>query len=377
MKPYIQKILRTKTPLVYVDCFAGIGKFDDNSKGSPLIALDVICECLEQTKGDEKIVRTYFIEKYHSKKLEENLKLYKSPPWSIVAGNYEEEILTILNNNFKSNIFLYIDPYGIKNLDFAIFKDHLDTRNFNSVELLINFNSYGFIREGFHALGVKVPEWFPIDDLEEYESSKLDKNKTSVELLNKVAGGDYWQSIVQRNNRKEITPKEAEKILTDGYCNELKKIYKYVLNLPIRVKQGQQPKYRLIHVTNHKAGCLLMVDNIWKRWEILRDIQNNNQLTLFEECVENTFVNCEMVKTLVEKHLIKQKKLVSLNEILTSFFMENGVICGTSAVRNILKNLENENKIIVEKTPKLTKINKDSKFFQDDKEKTTKVAWKL
>lgn len=32
LKPYVAKILHTRKPLVYVDCFAGKGKFDDVSK---------------------------------------------------------------------------------------------------------------------------------------------------------------------------------------------------------------------------------------------------------------------------------------------------------------------------------------------------------
>ena len=38
--PYVSKILHTYRPLVYVDCFAGKGKFDDGNPGSPLIALE-------------------------------------------------------------------------------------------------------------------------------------------------------------------------------------------------------------------------------------------------------------------------------------------------------------------------------------------------
>ena len=40
LKPYVAKILHTRKPLAYVDCFAGKGKFDDGNPGSPLIALD-------------------------------------------------------------------------------------------------------------------------------------------------------------------------------------------------------------------------------------------------------------------------------------------------------------------------------------------------
>ena len=42
LKPYVAKILHTHKPLVYVDCFAGKGKFDDGKQGSPLIALEIM-----------------------------------------------------------------------------------------------------------------------------------------------------------------------------------------------------------------------------------------------------------------------------------------------------------------------------------------------
>ena len=39
-------------------------------------------------------------------------------------------------------------------------------------------------------------------------------------------------------------------------------------------KKGQRPKYRLIHATNHRDGCLLMVDNICNRWQALLNCQD-------------------------------------------------------------------------------------------------------
>ena len=44
-KPYVSKILHTYKPLVYVDCFAGKGKFDDGKPGSPIIALKILLKC--------------------------------------------------------------------------------------------------------------------------------------------------------------------------------------------------------------------------------------------------------------------------------------------------------------------------------------------
>ena len=61
-KPYVSKILHTYKPLVYVDCFAGKGRFDDGSLGSPLIALKIIEECIGSTTMRNPNVETFFID---------------------------------------------------------------------------------------------------------------------------------------------------------------------------------------------------------------------------------------------------------------------------------------------------------------------------
>ena len=47
--PYFMKMLRTGRPLVYVDCFAGKGKFDDGNSGSPIFALDIFQDGLQNS----------------------------------------------------------------------------------------------------------------------------------------------------------------------------------------------------------------------------------------------------------------------------------------------------------------------------------------
>lgn len=113
-KPYVSKILHTYKPLVYVDCFAGKGKFDDGNQGSPLIALDVIRQCQANTTATGTSIEATFIDLNYAADLQENLKDY---PWvKIVSGKYEDNIRSILKNKSGSNVFLYIDPYGIKAL---------------------------------------------------------------------------------------------------------------------------------------------------------------------------------------------------------------------------------------------------------------------
>ena len=110
LKPYVAKILYTRKPLAYVDCFAGKGKFDDGNPGSPLIALDIFRQGLASTKldGNARIGAT-FIDLNYASDLEMNLSAYKKRI-KIVSGAYEDTIEELLKSKIGYNVFLYIDP---------------------------------------------------------------------------------------------------------------------------------------------------------------------------------------------------------------------------------------------------------------------------
>lgn len=122
LKPYVAKILHTRKPLVYVDCFAGKGKFDDGKKGSPLIALDIIQQGLISSKMSGHLqIAAAFIDLNYADDLRVNLKDY--PGVKIVSGAYEDKIGELLKNKGGCNVFLYIDPYGIKALNCSKFDE--------------------------------------------------------------------------------------------------------------------------------------------------------------------------------------------------------------------------------------------------------------
>ena len=103
-KPYVSKILHTYKPLVYVDCFAGKGKFEDGNEGSPLIALGVIEDCCASTTMENTQIEAIFIDLNYADDLKKNLNAY---PWvNIVSGKYEDCIKSILQGKEKYNVFL-------------------------------------------------------------------------------------------------------------------------------------------------------------------------------------------------------------------------------------------------------------------------------
>ena len=140
---YLSKILATNKDTLFIDGFAGKGIFDDGTIGSPIIVRDKIESAMQMSKYPTKII-PIFIE--YNKKYAQELIESLNRKWCYVRNaDYKTEALSIIKRNKHRNIFLYADPFGIKHLQYEIFSEL--AQNPNSVELLINFNSFGFIRE--------------------------------------------------------------------------------------------------------------------------------------------------------------------------------------------------------------------------------------
>jgi len=271
LTPYCAKLLATHKPLKIVDCFAGKGKFDDGEEGSPIMIAKVIHEILKkQTSYSNKNIEACFIEQKYYTNLQENTKFFSN--CRVISGNFEDNIASIIENNKNknSNLFLYIDPYGIKSLSFDIFHSLKEMKNL-STEILMNFNSFGFLREGFRLLQKSMP---PELKSANYE----DDSKNTVAKMNKIANGNYWQQIVQDKNDNKITMYEAEEKFIQEYKKQLQSVYEHIIDIPIKVKREHIPKYRLIFGTNHHEGLFLMVDNMVKRWNEFLNMSNEEGL---------------------------------------------------------------------------------------------------
>ena len=275
---YFQKVLKTERPIYYVDCFAGKGMFDDGEKGSPLIAMQIRNERLAASTALQAkkpgAIQFCFIELNHAADLQRNVDAF---PCSfdrpeIISGKFEDNIRDKLRDKRGKNVFLYIDPYGIQALDSDLFLE-LQTYGFSSFEMLINFNSFGFFRDACRVMKVdytKDKAFLGLEDLVEYDPAEFDVTTSagiekSEKLLTAIAGGDYWKDIVRGFHNGDYDGYSAEKRLSTAYREELKKRHAYVLDMPIRMKHDQRPKYRMIHVSDHEDACFLMAENMQNR----------------------------------------------------------------------------------------------------------------
>ncbi|MDE5579912.1 MAG: three-Cys-motif partner protein TcmP [Treponemataceae bacterium] len=370
LKPYMQKIMFTRLPVNYIDCFAGKGKFADGNDGSPLIALKIIEECKETSSVKNLLMRSYFIEEKYGDELSENLIGFNNI--EIIKHTYVDSVKSILQNKSGQNLFLYIDPYGVKCLDFNLFR-YFTQVGANSVEVLLNFNSFGFIREACRVLKADDGIIKSLDDIivEIVDSSFYFNfsNLLSISELDAVAGGNYWQEILRDYISEKFDCYEAERKITTEFCKRLQSFYKYVVNMPIRLKAGGLPKYRMIHMTNNEDGCILMFKNICKRFEHLVYIQTQKQGLLFEfdESPENEIIDEIVVKQKICEFLKNCKEFVHLNVFISKFITENGIICKPQNIINILKKLEEENMLIVRRFPELKQFSKEKRVFWEEK----------
>ena len=384
LTPYFQKVLMTGKPLFYVDCFAGKGKFDDGNPGSPIIALQARDSCLSKSTRQKGRIETCFIDLNYAQELADNIAHYSTSYGhpNVISGKYEEQIEGLLADKRGNNVFLYIDPYGIKALDSTLF-DKFETYGFYSFEMLINFNSFGFFRDACRVMRIDYKNdeaLWDLDDLVEYEPTSVSVSKQSEDLLINIAGGDYWKDIVRDYQTGRINGYQAEKWLSTEYKQRLRERYAYVLDMPIRLKAGQRPKYRMIHVCDHEDGCFLMAQNMQRRKDdLFINVQQGGQLSLMDidstvsSTVENELMSASEIQTKLKEHLTNFCSDIGLTKFLATFVNNYGLLCDFNMIHNMLDEMKRTGIIEIIRDPALTQNGKPRTFWEEKKGQTITI----
>lgn len=374
---YFQKLLTSPRQTCYFDCFAGKGKFDDGEDGSPLIALKTRDECLKRARTTPRpnAIAARFLDYKYADELLANISTYNNDNGivQVQKGRFEETIFPFLKQlpSNMVNVFLYIDPYGIKELKYNLLTSFADLR-FASFEMLINFNSFGLFRNACKASNVSYANDGALaddDEMTELEPTEFKNDNKSRQLMNEITGGSYWEGIVSSYRRKEIDGYQAEKKLASVYKAKLHEKYTYVLDMPIRLKPGHRPKYRMIHITNHYDGCYKMAENMLRRSNELyiECLGHRQQAELFEHDVEHEPIDREILKDKLYDSLNIYKEHVLLTQFIADFFTINGIICKINDIKSALRDLEVQGKIDVIRLSK-DERNYKSRSFTDSKE---------
>ena len=131
----------------------------------------------------------------------------------------------------------------------------------------------------------------------------------------------------------------------------------------------------MIHATNHPDGCLLMVDNIWNRWQLWQTVQNNRQLSLIPEDPNNNFIDDTIIKNKAKEHFSSYNVMTSYNKALAEFYMRNGAICEKHKVAKVLKEFEKEGHISVLRNPAFTATGRPTTFMSESSNQKVHIKW--
>ena len=348
---YLSKILATNKDTLFIDGFAGKGLFDDGTIGSPIIIRDKVEKATQQTKHDAKII-PIFIE--YNKKYAQALTTALDRKWCYVRNaDYKKEALAIISRNKHRNIFLYVDPFGIKHLQYDIFCEL--AKNPNSVELLLNLNSFGFIREGCRLLGVNIDE-----ELVEFEEpQESDAFVNDVENMNRIANGNYWQEYISLIQDGSITAKQAEVMFVDHYMEVLGRDFEYIFQFAIKTGDKNIPKYRMIFATNHIHGALYMSENM---------IKCNNEMNLDNHGGQESFFDYEFTRNSCSDDVLEvltkaseSEKVIDCKDLCMLTYIVYGPKYLHSDIKKALTELEESGKIKITRKKQFTPTGKLSR----------------
>lgn len=258
LPPYLAKVNHLGKPILIVDCFAGRGRFEDGSDGSPLIIARAVQQWREQ--GVAATARCVEADPGNFEVLQETLSehaAYVEP----VHGTFEDVLPGLEREAERKTIFLYVDPYTVKGLRFDEMERVYDQihKSDSSVELLMNFNVGIFMRWALAA----VKRWEDLPDRAEFETMADDPDEhVERDELTSIAGGKYWITIAERSGpsfQEKLTQFLAE------YAKRLARTFEYVARFPVMEKLHHRvPKYVMIFATRSPDGALLMNDNMCK-----------------------------------------------------------------------------------------------------------------
>lgn len=255
LTPYLPKVCSLGKPVMVVDCFAGPGRFEDGTDGSPLI----IAKAVRQIADKGKAVTAVFIEekRKYFQRLQESVKDYEDV-CRTVHGSFEDSAKDIADMGRNKTVFVYIDPYGIKPLHFDILAGiYANIAKGSSVEVLLNFNASSLIRNGLAALKCRQPKETEYD-IAVSQGEEVDHTMTPDDI-DSIAGGDYWREIVS----SDIQFSDKEEQCVSEYMRLMKKYFDEVCSYGVKEKYEHAiPKYRLLFGSRHEDAFILMNDAI-------------------------------------------------------------------------------------------------------------------
>jgi three-Cys-motif partner protein len=242
--------------LVYVDGFAGPGKYSKGEDGSPILAVK---EVLAQKVSITAELCFFFVEKdaeraAHLESLLRDLSVPANLTCTVLTATFEEayaeKIKPYLERYPRAPLFAFLDPFGFTGIPFDIVREILNRR---SAEVLVTL------------MYEEINRFVLLENQERH--------------MDQLFGGRAWKEIERLGGVSD-----RRSFFERLYANQLRGCAKFVRSFQMRNKQDATD-YFLFYATSHPLGLAKMKEAMWRvdpSGEFtFSDASNPNQAILF------------------------------------------------------------------------------------------------
>ncbi|MET7460413.1 three-Cys-motif partner protein TcmP [Nonomuraea sp. NPDC005501] len=278
--------------VVFVDGYAGRGRYEDGSPGSPLLLAQGAASV-----SDFRNVTGIFVERdaQNYDNLERVLAEQggQGMPYLLYKGDLGSHVPVILDKAKGSALLAFLDPFGTA-LDSVELQKILTRGGPSPTEVLLHFSVSAVSRLGPVVRKLRVEKRAPSDD-----------ERKKIARLDRFLGGTWWQPHFAELQHEDLGA--ATKValsVADNYRDNVRRATGFQsVSIQVRMKPDNLPKYILVLFTRSPEGIWQFADALgkaglewheaWRSEIVLRDIRKNaavGQDSLFgDECETSAF----------------------------------------------------------------------------------------
>jgi three-Cys-motif partner protein len=252
MTPYLRKVALLGKKIILIDAFAGPGEFQEEGlPGSPLI----MCRAAEQHVPSQYLGIFVNCYKEHHRQLSSVLSSFIEHKKAIlIRGTAQILLEDVINNLEDKTVFLYLDPFGLKDCEFSMIEPFLRRDKSYSTEIVINLS---------------VPTMHRLSTCRAVAEGRADTPQIRAfhARLSAVLGGEYWKEYLW----DEMIPAEvrAEKVMRiyRELILGLDKAGGFSGSCPVREREGKVIKYYVTFYSRHQDAMFLMNDIMCRAYQ--------------------------------------------------------------------------------------------------------------
>lgn len=248
---WVSKLGRLGRPMVYIDACAGAGTYESGEPGSPLIAAGWNDTFLRD-RGARLLVIACEQEDESAQRLEEALRPWserRPPEAHVVRGSFVAAVPELLEATRRNPTFLFVDPYGMKDLTADQLRCILGDRRRAPTEALVRVDPNLIAR--FSGWLTRRPRSAKGERTAEAFRRRIARYNLAPELLEELAAADPSAPSVKGLRQA---------IVFEHYLTVFEERFKFVQLVPIRPSYFAAPKYFLVHGTDNVHGVAKLND---------------------------------------------------------------------------------------------------------------------